>query len=161
MFETPAVSEPLSQGDLFNNCPIAAIRFQNSIASVIQFEARVVVLTQSCDLANLKSDRIQVAVVHEVEKIVAAGVVTAAIVRDQVRRHRVYGWYFLPEVLPVNPESIVDLRDVHTVPRTMLNWLTTNGQRTGRLTTPYREHMAQHFATTFARIALPEPFETK
>ena len=160
MFEIPAVSEPLSQGDLFINCPVAAISFQNSMASVMQFETRVVVLTQSCDLANLKTDRIQVAIVHEVEKVVAAGVVTAAIVRDQVRRHRVYGWYFLPES-PASPESIVDLRDLHTVPRTMLNWLTANGQRTGRLVTPYREHLAQHFATTFARIALPEPYESK
>jgi hypothetical protein len=121
----------------------------------------VIVLTQSCDLANLKSDRIQVAVVHDVETVVAAGIVTASIVRDQVRRHRVYGWYFLPESLPVNPESIVDLRDVHTVPRTLLTWLAANGKRAGRMITPYREHMAQHFATTFARIALPEPYETK
>ena len=26
---------------------------------------------------------------------------------------------------------------------------------------PYREHLAQHYATTYARIALPEPYETE
>lgn len=30
-----------------------------------------------------------------------------------------------------------------------------------RLATPYREYLAQHFAVTYMRIALPEPYETR
>lgn len=56
---------------------------------------------------------------------------------------------------------MVDLRDLHTVPRELLEELIADGQRVARLLTPYREHMAQHFATTYARIALPEPYDTE
>jgi hypothetical protein len=27
--------------------------------------------------------------------------------------------------------------------------------------TPWREHLAQHFGTTYTRIALPEPYDTE
>jgi hypothetical protein len=29
------------------------------------------------------------------------------------------------------------------------------------LLSPYREHLAQHFAVTYMRIGLPAPFETR
>jgi hypothetical protein len=49
---------------------------------------------------------------------------------------------------------------LHTVPREMLESLIAQGHRLCRLATPSREHMAQHFSTTYSRIALPKPFET-
>lgn len=58
-------------------------------------------------------------------------------------------------------ESIVDFRDVHTVPRELLEQNIQTGKRLIRLQTPYREHLAQHFAVTFSRIALPVPYQTK
>jgi hypothetical protein len=74
----------------------------------------------------------------------------------------VFGWYFLPQApAPVNlPESIVDLHDMHTVSRRVLEQLIAEGNRRARFVTPYREHLAQHFAVTYSRIGLPEPFET-
>ena len=30
-----------------------------------------------------------------------------------------------------------------------------------RIQTPWREHLAQHFGTTYTRIALPEPYATQ
>jgi hypothetical protein len=59
------------------------------------------------------------------------------------------------------PESIVDLHDLHTVPRAVLERLIADGKRLGRLLSPYREHLAQHFAVTYMRIGLPAPFETQ
>jgi hypothetical protein len=35
------------------------------------------------------------------------------------------------------------------------------GRRRARLLSPYREHIAKHFADTFSRIGLPEPYDTK
>jgi hypothetical protein len=35
------------------------------------------------------------------------------------------------------------------------------GYRSATIKTPYREHLAQHFAVTFSRIALPEPYDTQ
>jgi hypothetical protein len=87
----------------------------------------------------------------------------ASLIRDQIRRGLVYGWYFLPAALApmALPESIVDLRELHTVSRLILGHLIAAGQRVCRIQTPYREHLAQHFTVTYARIGLPEPYETQ
>lgn len=42
-----------------------------------------------------------------------------------------------------------------------LKQLMERGKRRCRLDTPYREHMSQHFANTYVRIGLPEPYETQ
>ena len=83
-----------------------------------------------------------------------------SMIRDQVSRHRVYGWYFLPAGGNF-PESLVDLRDLHTLPRAFLEQLVGEGKRVCRIETPYREHMAQHFSVTYSRIGLPRPYETQ
>ncbi|MCF7961496.1 MAG: hypothetical protein K9M08_12195 [Pirellula sp.] len=98
---------------------------------------------------------------HEAEWLVKSGVLKAATVSEQGRTHRVYGLYFLPEFVDVFRESIVDFRDIHTVSRELLQQLVDDGRRAARLNSPYREHLAQHFAVTFSRIALPEPYEAQ
>ncbi len=60
----------------------------------------------------------------------------------------------------VLPESIVDLRDIHSVPRVVLEELIARGKRVATLLSPYREHLAQHFAVAYMRVALPAPYET-
>jgi hypothetical protein len=72
---------------------------------------RVVVLTQSCDLANDKTTNVQVAVAHEARRLVELGLLKEHTIRDQVRRHRVFGWYFLPTGQN-QPESIVLLTSI-------------------------------------------------
>jgi hypothetical protein len=54
----------------------------------------------------------------------------------------------------------VDLRDIYTVSRRVLQHLVLQDNRIARFVTPYREHIAQHFTVTYARIGLPEPFES-
>ena len=161
MFEVPAKEDGLTQGDIFSECPIIDWERSESgswVPSV--FSHRVIVLTQACDLANQKTTRIQVAVVHDVRTLVASGFVKPSTVRDQIRTHRVYGLYFLPEYANLIEESIVDLRDIHVLPRELLDRSAQDGKKIARLTTPYREHLAQHFATTYSRIALPQPYES-
>jgi hypothetical protein len=88
------------------------------------------------------------------------GMLKSGVIRDQIRRHRVYGWYFLPTDATFR-ESVVDLRQLHTIPRVMLDRLAGERRRVCRVGTPYREHLAQHFANSYARIGLPEPYETE
>ena len=114
----------------------------------------MVVLTQACDLAQKKATRSLVAVVHDAQRLVDRGILRSAVVRDQIRSHRVYGWYFLPAGTAL-AESVVDLRDLHTIPRHLLERLAQEGKRVCRIATPCREHLAQHFATTYSRIGLP------
>lgn len=165
MYEVPAAEAVLTQGDIIDSCPIVSWNESKTGEAhrwePVQSQERVLILTQSCDLANLKSSRVQVAIVHDVHRIVELGIVKAPVIRDQVRTHRVFGWYFLPDAPGTLAESIVDLRDVHTVPRGLLEDLCRQGRRIARLTTPFREHLAQHFAVTYSRIALPQPYETK
>jgi hypothetical protein len=120
---------------------------------------RVVVLTQACDLAQTKATRVLVGVVHGVKRLVERGILQTKVIRDQVRTHRVYGWYFLPAGSSVE-ESVADLRDLHTIPRSMLDRLILQGKRVARIRTPFREHLAQHFSITYSRIGLPEPYAT-
>lgn len=157
---------PLSQGDILDDCPLVFWPDQTrQVAEGDEPEsqqARVIILTQACDLANDKATRVVVAQVHAAADLVRAGRVTEKYVRDNVRRGQVYGWYFLPAdaARPGFTESLVNLRDLHTVPKPLLEGLQARGKHVGRLMTPYREHLAQHFAVTYSRIGLPEPYGT-
>lgn len=161
IYEAIDAEAPLSQGDIIDRCQIV-VREDDPVAEKlqpIQLEVRIAVLTQACDLAQSRTNRILVAVVHDAELLVEKGLLKAKTISDQLRSHRIYGWYFLPAG-PI-PESIVDLRDLHTVPRWHLEKLVSEGQRRARIATPFREHLAQHFATTYSRIGLPEPYSTR
>ncbi|MGO8676205.1 MAG: hypothetical protein ACLQVX_10090 [Limisphaerales bacterium] len=164
IYQAVRPDEAVSQGDLLDDCPIllwddsgpaADAPMQSATARV-----RAVVLTQACDLAQQKATRVLVAVVHDAQHLVDRGVLKPNLIRDHLRNHRVYGWYFLPTG-PALAESVVDLRDLHTLPRQLLERLAAAGKRVCRIVTPYREHLAQHFATTYSRIGLPTPYETR
>lgn len=158
--------DALDQGDIIDGCPLFRLspthQFVDFEASPLRWFSRVIVLTQACDLANAKTAKVLVAAIHLARDLVENGILKAATVRDQVRRGSVYGWYFLPaDGAGLNiDESIADLRELHTVSRTVLEQRIAEGRRAGRLATPFREHLAQHFAVTYMRIGLPEPYET-
>lgn len=168
MFVLASPSEPLTQGDLFEDYPLvglnqASMPLDMNDPPIKWWTSRVIVLTQSCDLVQGKTDSVLVAQVHDAQKLVEKDILKGATIRDQVRRHQVFGWYFLPEAIaPVAlAEALVDLRDIHSVPRAVLEQLIAEGKRVASLRSPYREHLAQHFAVTYMRVALPEPFGTK
>jgi hypothetical protein len=163
IYEQPDPALGVSQGDIIDDCPIlfwdVPPDADDGQPESQTTRVRVIVLTQACDLAQAKATRVLVAVVQNVQFLVERGVLSSKTIRDQVRIHRVYGWYFRPAGSTIG-ESIVDLRDLHTIPRLVLERLLQDGKRVSRLQTPYREHLGQHFATTYARIALPEPYPT-
>lgn len=152
--------EALTQGEIIDDCPILSWEREGGGWNAKDSAERVIILTQACDLEQAKTSRVQVAIVHEAQKLAAAGLLKAKAISDQVRKHKVFGWYFLPVGQGVT-ESIVDLRDIHTLPRDLLLELAGAGKRVAALSTPYREHLSQHFAVTFSRIGLPEPYETE
>jgi len=167
MFARLPASDPLMQGDLIEDCPLVGLNLASlpldlNDPATKWWPARVIILTQTCDLAQGKVDSVLVAPVHDAQQLVAAGVLKGTVVRDQLRRHLVFGWYFLPAAMaPVHLlESLIDLRDVHSVPRVVLQQLIGSGKRLASLMSPYREHLAQHFAVTYMRVALPEPYAT-
>src|SRR5438876_979915 len=123
MYVVPAPEEPLSQDDILDSCPIfgleAAVAGVDLDAPPARWWERVLVLTQACDLAQMKTTKVLVALLQPAQLLVDCGVLKAPAIRDQVRWGLVDGWYFLPAApVPVPlPESIVDLHDLHTIPR--------------------------------------------
>ena len=168
MFIAPPSESPMTQGDILNECPLVGLDAMEPPSDlrnipVQRWRARVIVLTQACDLAQARSGRVLVAQVHDAQTMVETGILKGTIIRDHMRRHLVFGWYFLPAVTdPVSlPESLIDLRNVHSVPRVVLEQLIKSGKRVASLESPYREHLAQPFAVTYMRVALPEPYATQ
>ncbi len=53
IYQIPEPGEPLSQGDLLDDCPLFRLQADADLeASPTRWTARVVVLTQACDLAQ-------------------------------------------------------------------------------------------------------------
>lgn len=127
MYSVVSSTEALTQGDILAACPVHAWKILGGpvIADwqIVQSEQSVLILTQACDLMNSRATRVQVAVVQAVEQMVELGILSRATIRDQVRLHRVFGLYFLPEWEGHLSESIVDPRNIHTVPLKMLEEL--------------------------------------
>ena len=165
IYSHPNINEPLDQGDLLDDCPVASIT-ANEVGRVAQSKFaidlhRVLAMTQTCDLAMAKTRSIVVASVFDAQAMIDEGLVKAADVKGPIRAGRSFGVYFLPADSEASlGEMIVDLRRLHTVGPEFLDALRLAGKRRLRLLTPYREHLAKHFADTYSRIGLPQPYET-
>jgi hypothetical protein len=165
MYRQPPTNEPVSQGDILSDCPVFGLDANDVQVSPesepVRWLARVLVVTQVCDLANAKTTRAVTALVHSAQHLIDHRILTAAVIRDRIRTHQVFGWYFLPAISEIGfPESVVDLRNLHTIPRSVLEELARRDRRVCRVNTPYREHLAQQLAITYCRIGLPQPYET-
>lgn len=165
IYGQPLPNEPLDQGDLIDECPVLAAmdaRPDQPNLSAVHFDyQRIVVVTQTCDLAQLKATSANVAEVFDAQHLVDQKMLKSADVRGPLRAGRIWGLYFLPADVNLGlGEMIVDLRRLHTVRLDVLRALCQAGKRRGRVQPLYREHLAKHFADTFSRIGLPRPYET-
>lgn len=166
IFGQPSPEEAVDQGDIIDGCPVVSVAsFDLDHPDALQTRhalSRVIVLTQTCDLANLKVTRVVTAVVLDAHRLVEQQVLKAADIRGPIRAGRVFGWYYLPRSTEHGlPEAIVDLRQLHLVRLDLLTALCRRGQRRARLQPLYREHLAKHFADTYSRIGRPQPYETE
>ena len=165
IYDQPGLNATIDQGDLFDACPILSIKTfhaETADPEEIEFGARrVVVLTQTCDLAQEKVSAVNVAEVHDAQSLVDQRFFKPSDVKGPIRAGRVWGWYFLPADANLGlPEMIVDMRRLHTIRLDLLRLLCRLGRRKARVQPLYREHLAKHFADTFSRIGLPRPYET-
>lgn len=159
----PALA-PLDQGDLIDGCPLAtvsALPTAPNETAVAFSERRVILITQTCDLANDKTAVGVVAEVRDAQVLVDEGLLKVADIKGPLRSGRIWGLYFLPADAPLGlPEMIVDFRRLHTVKLDVLRALSAANQRKARVQPLYREHLNKHFADTYSRIGLPRPYET-
>ena len=165
IYRRPPQEDALDQGDIIEGCPLLYLgRFNPDDFTSLDTEhalQRVVVLSQTCDLAQGKIRDVAVAPLLDAQALVDQGLLKPTDIRGPIRGGRVWGWYFLPKSDELGlPESIVDLRQLHTVRLDLLTALCRRGQRRARIQPLYREHLAKHFADTYSRIGLPEPYPT-
>lgn len=166
MYGRPEALDPVDQGDVIDSCPLVVLANYSSdtpdSAEVEVVPSRVIVLTQTCDFANRALSKAIVAVVLDAQTLVKSKVLKAADIRGPIRGGRVWGWYFLPHSHEYGlPESLVDLRQLHTVRLDVLTDLCRRGQRRVRMAPLYREHLGKHFGDTYSRIGLPDPYPTE
>jgi len=165
IYDLPPPDAPIDQGDLIDACPVVSVTDLSPDAPVsakVELDLhRVIVLTQTCDLANPEGDTAVVASVFDAQYLVDQKILKVADVKGPIRAGRVWGLYFLPAQAKLGlEEMIVDLRRVHTIRLGLLQALCGAGRRRGRVRPLYREHLAKHFADTFSRIGLPQPYDT-
>jgi hypothetical protein len=165
IYRIPTADEPLDQGDLLDGFHTALVEApfpeQLSQTKVSVDMHRVIILTQACDIANAKTDFVVVASVFDAQQVIELGIVKAADVKGAIRASRYWGKYFLPRYIDAQlNEMIVDFHRLHSIRANVLTGLCISGKRRARLLTPYREHLAKHFADTYSRIGLPQPYET-
>ena len=165
IYDSPSPDEPVDQGDLFDDCPVAVVtdfRLDSLATAKVELDLqRIIVLSQTCDLANLKLDNGVVASLYDAQHLIDQKILQATDVKGPIRAGRVWSLYFLPAHAPLDlNEMIVDLRRLHTVRLDLLQMLCQGGRRRGRVRPLYREHLAKHFADTFSRVGLPQPYDT-
>jgi hypothetical protein len=165
IYGQPSPDERLDQGDLIDDCPLLHVKdFHPGSPMTVEVDynfRRVIVVSQTCDLANDKTSMVDVAEVFDAQYLIDEGTLKASEIKGPIRAGRVWGVYFLPANVGLGlGEMIVDLRRLHTVRLDLLAALSQAGHRLVRVQTPYREHLAKHFADTFSRIGLPQPYET-
>src|SRR5947209_136772 len=101
IYSRPADEEAIDQGDLIEGYPLSwPVTWDLDQTPPLTFEVelqRVIVLTQTCDLANQKATRIVVTPAPDARAVVESGVLKASDVKGPVRAGRVWGWYFLPK----------------------------------------------------------------
>ena len=160
----------LLQGDLLKSCPVfvvtGTLTWPAPAESALDMEARtydLIVMTQSCDLANNKVQEVLLAQVVPWSKVVSVEVaagneaVRSSKFRKLLIEGNVPGLSLLHkhEANPPLPWCVVDFHRLFTLPKQLAQQVAhTIGPRL-RLRSPYREHLAQAFARYFMRVGLP------
>lgn len=167
-YEVVAGSD-LMQGDLLSDVQIPVIATEErdvEHADDLDFDVGstdVVVISQSCDLAQKKLPSVIVASVRSWQEVSGAAGYSAQTRRDnqkKIRMGRIMHYSLLPpNDNPPMPWSVVDFRELYSVP---CAYLESKADRLGqrlRLSSPYREELSQAFARYFMRVALPTTLE--
>lgn len=152
----------LQQGDYIFDCPVPF--FAEIPAERLKVVPKVkiydlIVITQSCDLINGKSDFVAMCPIYPLENYEIINPAFSKKSRwEEVRKGRIEGLYLLSS--PTNPENnrsclVVDFREIYSLPFEFLTKHTDTIENRWRLRSPYLEHFSQAFARFFMRVGLP------
>ena len=155
----------LSQGDLLPDCllpifidsPVPRADGEASLAEVKR--ARLIVVSQSCDLDHGKIDFVALCQIHTLDEFEAVNPSVKEKGRwEKIRKGTEPGLHLIAS--PTEPEnnraaSVVDFGHIVSVPTEYLGRHASSLGNRWRLDSPYLEHFSQAFARFFMRVGLP------
>jgi hypothetical protein len=162
--------DAILQGDILLRCPVFLLmgvaQWPLTAGAEMRVRAKVVdlvVMTQSCDLANDKVEEVLLA-----RLIAWSDAVRNAVVKgNEAFRSRKFRKLLVEgnipslsllhkrEEEPRLPWSVVDFHHLFTLPQAFVRAFAAAQPNRLRLRSPYREHLAQAFARYFMRVGLP------
>lgn len=155
----------LGQGDLLPRCLIPVFNpdygqgSPDAVRVVPVAEADLIIVTQSCDLANDKVSLVALCPIHTLTAWEAGNPKFKQKGRwEEVRKGKFEGLHLLgsPEQPDNNLDArVVDFGQIFSLPP---QYLRHHAQQVGdrwRLKSPYLEHFSQGFARYFMRVGLP------
>lgn len=165
----------IEQGDLLQACPVVLppkTIVPGTICQALVQEYNVVILTQSCDLAQGKAESITVSPYFtltellksdlEYQKVLATGngEKLKSFLNNQAKLFaagRKVGYHILDKKPAIGfPEHlVVALRKTYNLDIDFVKSIVGKQTKRIRLLPPYREQLSQSFATLFMRVGLP------
>lgn len=161
-YEVTKREEQLLQGDFIDECPIVTPPLEiieNSDVKVDVAKYNVIVMSQSCDLAEKKIDIVLVCPVWPLEEVgKKESYYKGRDGKETLRRGNVSGYHLL-NICDLEDfkrdYQVVDFHNVFGVPIDILLNLAKSKEKRLRLLQTYREHLSQAFARFFMRVGLP------
>ena len=153
----------LRQGDILDHCAVASISDTFEPEASEDFvnvdTARLIVVTQSCDLENGKAPHAALCPVYTLSEFEKSDARFKSKGRwEEVRKNKVDGLHLLPGVYaPQNNRDalVVDFRLIVSLPIGYVTRHAEGLENRPRLLSPYVEHFSQSFARFFMRVGLP------
>ena len=164
---TQTTGSTLAQGDYLRDCLLPIFSPDLNIESVGDSQTHgisvgkidLIVLTQSCDLANEKTQFAALCPIYRIDEYSEINKKFARKdEREETRKGRREGLHMLGSLSEPNDNSgafVVDFRIVHSLP---VEYLRKHASSLGvrwRLQSPFLEHFSQAFARFFMRVGLP------
>lgn len=162
-FWTAYQGADLSQGDLLSACLVPSFSPQfgdggeSDVVPVTR--ADLIVVTQSCDLANAKAQFVALCPIFTLQRFESINPkFEDRGVWEEVRKGRREGLHMLAS--PDEPENnrealVVDFRQIYSLPFAYLAEHAAQAETRWRLRSPFLEHFSQAFARFFMRVGLP------
>jgi hypothetical protein len=158
--------EGLQQEDLLSECYVPIFpdnygeqEYQEKVPVDVY---NVIVITQTCDLANSKIKLVAVSPIFSLTDFEEVNPSFSNKGRwEEVRKGRIGGLHILPP--PTNPTNgresfVVDFREIYSLPFCYLKRRALNLRPRWRLCSPFRESFSQAFGSYYSRVAVDIPF---
>ena len=162
-FWSSVLGHSLAQGDLPRDCPVPQFpsEFDGGAGEyTVRVElGNLLIVTQSCDLANGKAPVVALCPVWALDDYMTAEAAFKSWKAwENVRKGRVEGLHLLAS--PDDPADnrkavVVDFRQLYSLP---FDYLQAHARSVGprwRLASPFLEHFSQAFARFLMRVGLP------